>query len=202
MGRDAKPKWMTMGSTEGRQLKIGIPRHPTEWSNRGRRVSETLRHELGCAGLSQLLRYGDRNSMSWSVENRTPFLTIPLAEFMLSLPEHYLVSPDGQTKWLFRAAIRGIVPDAILDRRDKVGFVSPTRSWMRAPALRECSADATVPHALQGFVDYRAVSELVRREVEMPTEVSWQTWRLLNLVSWVRLLEESWELDPRGSGSS
>ena len=69
-----------------------------------------------------MLRHGDRNSMYWSIESRVPFLTIDLAEFVLSLPESYLVSRDGETKYIFREAMRGIVPDEILNRRDKIGF--------------------------------------------------------------------------------
>jgi asparagine synthase (glutamine-hydrolysing) len=127
--------------------------------------------------------------MAWSVENRTPFLTIPLAEFMLSLPEQYLISSQGQTKSLFRIAMRGIVTDAVLDRRDKVGFEAPTRSWMRAPALREFAIEGGAPRAIDELIDFRAVSRIVQSQVNSSSETSWQTWRLLNLVSWARRLE-------------
>lgn len=190
-GREAIPAWLAAGARSGRVVSVGVPRIPTTWRNRGRRVSETLRHQLGSASLSHLLRYGDRNAMHWSVENRTPFLTIPLAEFMLSLPESYLVSPDGQTKHLFRAAMRGIVPDEVLDRRDKVGFEAPTRAWIRRPALREISSEAADPPALRALVDYAAISKLISRQMDEPPEVSRQTWRLLNLVSWARRLDRS-----------
>jgi asparagine synthase (glutamine-hydrolysing) len=80
--------------------------------------------------LRALLRYEDRNSMAASVESRLPFLTPALAEFFLSLPEEYLISSDGSTKAVFRAAMRGIVPDVILDRRDKISFQTPESNWM------------------------------------------------------------------------
>ena len=83
-------------------------------------------------GLSHLLRYEDRNSLSHSIESRVPFLTIDMAEFLLSLPENYLLSDDGVTKYVFREAMRGIVPDQILDRKDKIGFETPDNQWLLA----------------------------------------------------------------------
>ena len=32
---------------------------------------------------------------------------------------------------MFRAAMRGLVPDAILDRKDKIGFESPEKDWIQ-----------------------------------------------------------------------
>jgi asparagine synthase (glutamine-hydrolysing) len=82
--------------------------------------------------LPALLRYEDRNSMRFSIESRVPFLTPKLVTFILSLPEHYLVSDSGESKSVFRAAMRGLVPDAILDRRDKIGFATPEAHWITA----------------------------------------------------------------------
>lgn len=77
-----------------------------------------------------LLRYEDRNSMAWSIESRVPFLDYRLAEFVLALPLQHKLR-QGRTKALMRTALRGLVPDEILDRRDKMGFVTPQSLWMR-----------------------------------------------------------------------
>jgi asparagine synthase (glutamine-hydrolysing) len=87
---------------------------------------------LMTAGLSELLRYEDRNSMAFSIESRVPFLTPALVNFALALPEEYLIGADGTTKSVFRQAMRGLVPDAILNRRDKVGFVTAEHRWLFA----------------------------------------------------------------------
>jgi asparagine synthase (glutamine-hydrolysing) len=68
--------------------------------------------------------------MAFSIESRVPFLTIPLVDFLLSLPEQYLISDEGTTKHIFRQAMRGIVPDEILDRKDKIGFTTPENTWL------------------------------------------------------------------------
>ena len=80
--------------------------------------------------LPGLLRYEDRNSMAASVESRVPFLTPDLVSFLRQLPEEYIIAADGTSKAVFRKAMRGIVPDAILNRRDKIGFATPDRSWL------------------------------------------------------------------------
>lgn len=72
--------------------------------------------------LPRLLRHGDRNAMAHSVENRVPFLFQPFAFHCLQLNEKYLYRGGQDTKFIFREALREIVPDEILDRKDKVGF--------------------------------------------------------------------------------
>ena len=92
---------------------------------KGRRVAEVLFRSMSDGGLKSLLRYGDRNAMQFSIENRVPFLTLPMAEYVLGLSERDLIAEYSETKSVFRAAMRGIVPNTLLDRRDKVGFETP-----------------------------------------------------------------------------
>lgn len=77
-------------------------------------------------GLPALHRHGYRNSMRFSVESRIPFLILRLVELLLSQPESYLISVAGETKHVFRAAMRGIVPYGVLDRLDKMACHSRT----------------------------------------------------------------------------
>lgn len=79
--------------------------------------------------LPGLLRYEDRNSMAFSVESRVPFLTPRLAEFAASLPGEWLIDPSGRRKPLLVDAMRGIVPDVVLDRHDKIAFSVPESRW-------------------------------------------------------------------------
>jgi asparagine synthase (glutamine-hydrolysing) len=84
--------------------------------------------DLMLGHLQELLRYADRNSMHFSREVRLPFLDHRLVEFTMSLPDDRLFR-RGESKWILRQAMRGIVPDPILDRRDKIGFATPWRQW-------------------------------------------------------------------------
>jgi len=82
--------------------------------------------------LQALLRYGDRNSMAWSREVRPPFLDHRLAEFAFSIPSEYKFG-GGEMKRVLRQAMRGIVPDVILDRHDKLGYQAPLSEWLGGP---------------------------------------------------------------------
>jgi asparagine synthase (glutamine-hydrolysing) len=70
----------------------------------------------------------DRMTMAVSLEARVPLLDHRLVEFAARLPGA-LRMRGGELKWLLRRALRGRVPDAILDR-EKQGFGPPVGSWM------------------------------------------------------------------------
>ncbi len=93
-----------------------------------------LSNTLTRTSLPALLRHVDRNSMVVSLESRVPFLTTKLVETAAALPDDYLIGRGGTTKAVLRNALRGVVPNAILDRRDKVGFVTPESKWMQESA--------------------------------------------------------------------
>ena len=87
--------------------------------------------------LTHLLKYADRNSMAFSIETRLPFLDYRLVEFALSVPSEYKIR-DGWTKNLIREGMKGIIPEDIRKRKNKVGFEVPQAGLMKAvlPQLR------------------------------------------------------------------
>jgi len=93
-------------------------------------LKEDLKYSVEEISLPHLLRFEDRNSMAYSVESRVPFLTTKIVEFLFGLPESYLIDSNGTSKAIFREAMRGIVPDEVLDRRDKIGFQTPEKAWL------------------------------------------------------------------------
>ncbi|WP_339929960.1 asparagine synthase (glutamine-hydrolyzing) [uncultured Brevundimonas sp.] len=147
--------------------------------------TRTLAAELGRTvteqPLQSLLRFGDRNSMAHSVENRVPFLTTALADHVLSLPEDYLLGADGTTKRVMRAAMRGLVPDYILNRRDKIGFVTPEADWLAALAPR---VRAALDTDLPAFLDKDAVWTFYSAIAEKRAPYHSSVWRLINFVLW------------------
>ncbi|HYR10217.1 MAG TPA: asparagine synthase (glutamine-hydrolyzing), partial [Longimicrobium sp.] len=144
-------------------------------------------------GLPALLRYEDRNSMANSIESRVPFLNPALAEFVLSLPEAHLVDGRGVTKSVFRRAMRGIVPDEVLDRRDKIGFATPEASWLGV--LRPWVQEVLSPEALRAvpvLAGDRVQAEW--REVTAGTRpYDARLWRWINLVRWSQLYGVTYE---------
>lgn len=120
--------------------------------------------------------------MRFSVESRVPFLTLDMAEFLLSLPEEYLISDHGQTKYIFREAMRGIVPDEVLDRKDKVGFETPELNWFKQmqPQVRAWLEEGgNLP-----FINQQALLDEFDQVMSGERKFSWQLWRWINFIRW------------------
>lgn len=81
-------------------------------------------NELFAEAVPVILHEDDLNAMYFSIENRSPFLDRKLFDIAFSIPVRHLVQ-DGRAKSVLREAMRGIVPDTILDNRRKVGFNAP-----------------------------------------------------------------------------
>ena len=96
-------------------------------------LKQFLYHLLFTTSLPTLLQFEDRNSMAFSIESRVPFLDHRLVEFAFSLDDRDLIH-DGETKSILRKSMSGIMPDQIINRRDKKGFVTPGEvKWLRGP---------------------------------------------------------------------
>jgi asparagine synthase (glutamine-hydrolysing) len=152
-------------------------------------LKEQLHHMLVESNLPMLLRHEDRLAMAHSIESRVPFLTASLVQFLLSLPEKYLISSAGTSKYVFRRAMRGIVPDEVLNRQDKIGFDTPEQQWLTksqswvSQVLRS-EAGRRIP-ALNSTAMVRYWGEVVsgRRVYEN------KVWRWLNMIRWADKLQ-------------
>jgi asparagine synthase (glutamine-hydrolysing) len=86
-----------------------------------------------------LLVKADKMTMAHAIELRVPFLDHKLVELAWSLPDRMKL--DGVVgKALLRRAVRGRVPDAVLDR-PKQGFATPAGAWLRT-SLRDTARAA------------------------------------------------------------
>ncbi|MCX8045006.1 MAG: asparagine synthase (glutamine-hydrolyzing) [Desulfobacterota bacterium] len=101
-------------------------------------------NELFYESVPVILHEDDLNAMYFSIENRSPFLDRHLFEFCSSIPTRFLMR-DGYAKVLLRDALRGIVPEAILNNRRKVGFNAPIFSLLDVsdPQVRSALLDAS-----------------------------------------------------------
>lgn len=138
--------------------------------------------------LPMLLRYEDRNSMAHSIESRVPFLTQELTEFIFSLPENYLIGPDGSSKLVFRKAMRGIVPNAILERNDKIGFATPERKWLNA--LRPWVEDVLNSRSAEEIpaLNLPAMRSEWQALNSGNGSLDFRVWRWLNVIRWAQRL--------------
>jgi asparagine synthase (glutamine-hydrolysing) len=93
-------------------------------------LAEVLRRDLCSTNLPALLHYEDRNAMAFSLESRVPYLDVRLVEYLASLPLDQKIR-NGVTKIALRNAVKGIIPESIRCRMDKMGFVTPEEIWMK-----------------------------------------------------------------------
>ena len=106
----------------------------------------------------------DRATMACGVESRVPFLDNDLAAYAMALPSSLKVR-HRQKKWVLRRALRGTVPDEILDA-PKTGFGIPVSHWLRGPLngyLRSTLRNTTVsaPHLFDATALDRCIDEHV-----------------------------------------
>jgi asparagine synthase (glutamine-hydrolysing) len=81
--------------------------------------------------LPELLAVDDQMTGAFGIEARAPFTDQRVVDFALALPVERRVG-----KTYLREAVRGIVPDAIIDRKDKMGFPAPLVAWAQREPVR------------------------------------------------------------------
>jgi asparagine synthase (glutamine-hydrolysing) len=123
-------------------------------------------------------------TMAHSIEARPPLLDHQLVEFAATIPAR-LRYRDGTTKYLFKQAMRGVLPDGIIDRR-KQGFAVPLAQWLRGPLLgyaRDMLLSETSRQ--RGVLDPGAVERLLRLH-QGGRDLDLQLWTMLSFELWCR----------------
>lgn len=139
-------------------------------------------------GLRGLLRYEDRNSMAFSIETRLPFLDQNLVDFALRLPMDQKIH-NGVLKFVQRNALKDVIPESILTRKDKMGFVTPESLWLRKE-LRDTVMQGLGSGYLEGlgYADTHSSVQLFRDFLSGKHQIHHSIiWRLFNLQRWHQL---------------
>ncbi len=137
------------------------------------------------SSLPMLLHYEDRNSMAHSVESRTPFLDYRLVEYTLGLPSEFKIS-QGWTKRVLRESMKGILPEKIRNRIDKLGFVTAEEEWVRKEApdqFRQAIREAV--EVSQGIIHpsiYTATENIIAGRQPF----NFLIWRLISFGEWMK----------------
>ncbi len=93
-------------------------------------LDQHLLSDLTSTRLPELLQAEDRFSMAFSIESRVPFLDHRFVEWAMALPAEQKIRA-GVTKVVLRNAMRGLLPDITVDRRDKQGYPTPIEGWLK-----------------------------------------------------------------------
>jgi asparagine synthase (glutamine-hydrolysing) len=134
--------------------------------------------------LSELLLMRlDKITMLSSVEGRDPFLAPRLVEFALALPPS-MKHRDGVGKYALKRAMRGLLPDAVLDR-PKQGFGTPMAEWLRGEFGREARAQVRGSSlADRGLLDYDEIDRLFAAHAAGRADFSYHLFNLYSISVW------------------
>jgi len=137
-----------------------------------------------------LLIKADKMTMANGLELRVPFLDHKMVEFAATLPNASKAGGKGG-KTLLRNAMRGVLPDAIIDRPKK-GFPIPIGSWLRT-SLRQFTHDHLLANdsACRRYVDPHEVTRFVQEHEQGRADRSQEIWTLLVFEFWHRHFIES-----------
>jgi asparagine synthase (glutamine-hydrolysing) len=137
-----------------------------------------------------LLPKVDIATMAHSLEARSPFLDHVFMELAASLPAKSKL--DGRSsKRVLRSALRGILPDEVLDR-SKMGFGVPLSRWFREE-LRDLPGERLLDPSVdgRGYLQRAAIELMIREHHAGSEDHSLRLWLLLQLDSWHREVVEA-----------
>lgn len=142
--------------------------------------------------LEHLLRWGDLNSMHFSIESRVPFLDYRLVEATLSSPSAQKIK-KGETKHILRESVKDILPLKIINRKDKKGFSNPREKWFRTEKFKTYIFDLINSDKFKnrGYFDSEKANKQFKEHLSGKTDLSVEIWKWINLEIWFRKFIDS-----------
>jgi asparagine synthase (glutamine-hydrolysing) len=134
-------------------------------------------------GLHSLLKYEDRNSMTFSVESRVPFLDYRVVEYALNLKTNLKIK-NGVRKYILREAFRKILPDKITSRYDKLGFPTPQERWTIENAAKVESMFIEALNDLRDLFDVGSFLDIRKRINTKDKVFIFFIWRVIIFSKW------------------
>ena len=145
-----------------------------------------LHNELFTTNLPEILHFEDRNSMAFSIEARVPYLDTEFTNYVASLPYDQKIR-NGVTKFALRNAIKGVIPEEIRMRMDKMGFVTPEESWMKYE-LKEYIMDILYSSSFKSrrYWNSDKVIDDYQKFIDGKTTYTHEIWRIICTELWLR----------------
>jgi asparagine synthase (glutamine-hydrolysing) len=124
--------------------------------------------------------------MANSLEVRCPFTDHHILEFGLSIPFSWKYR-GGQTKWIVRQAMKGILPDSVLQKK-KTGFNPPMPEWISRELRPLISALLSRPAIeRRGIFRPEAIEKLLQDHFEGRRDNGVKIWGLMMLEVWYQM---------------
>lgn len=124
----------------------------------------------------------DRMSMASSLEIRVPLLDHVLVEFLAGLPGSWKLN-GMTTKYIFRKAIKGLLPDEIVNR-GKQGYSLPVKHLLRGELKQYMIERLHDSKVLRETMDQPYMNRLIEEHCSGRQNHNHVLWALLNVAIW------------------
>lgn len=173
-----KPEWLNIDV-------LGAQDRDPYQTGRYKSVADQSTLQICHTSLPMLLHYEDRDSMAHSVESRTPFLDFRLVEFSLGLSSDHKIS-NGWTKRVLRESMKGVLPEVVRQRIDKMGFLTAEEEWLRKQGVKRFQTELKeVIESSHGIIKPAAMAHL-QEIINGKRPFSYLPWRQIMFGYWMR----------------
>lgn len=137
--------------------------------------------------LEHLLKWGYNNAQRWGLRCYQPFLAAEIVERTLAT-DNGLKLRDGYSKYIMREAMKGILPEKIRLRTDKVGFSTPQDEWLKSDPLKAVVEEIIYSEsfASRPYFNVRNVQKMYIEHCNGTKNHSKSIWKWINLELWLR----------------
>jgi asparagine synthase (glutamine-hydrolysing) len=126
---------------------------------------------------------------SFGIDNHLPLLDYQLAEYAAKIPSQYKIRGFSDTKYIYKQALIGIVPDSILFNRPKLGHSVPMKNWLRDdPTTQQWVVEILSSHRFKErkLFNEKFVQHLISEHICKAHNYSHRIWSLVVLELWLR----------------
>lgn len=130
--------------------------------------------------LPALLQVEDRVSMAASIESRVPLLDRRIVDLVATIPPAMKFS-GGELKYFLKKSVGHMLPEKVVNRKDKMGFPVPLHLWAKGEA-KDFIADILLSHNCKGRNIFS--SKKVEQMIMSERPFGRQLWGMLSLELW------------------
>lgn len=148
------------------------------------------------------LLWADKSGMRFSIETRFPFIDHELIERTLSTPNSKILH-QGWTKKILRDALRQKLDDKTRLRKDKVGFETPEKEWLKEKEFQNYINEIINSHSFskRTFFDAKKVKKLFEDHLKNKANHANAIWKTVHLELWLRKFVDLNENNYRNDNS-
>ncbi len=134
-----------------------------------------------------ILLKADKMSTAHSLELRVPFLDKEVFDVASKIPTELKIA-NRTTKVILREAVRGIVPDHVLDRK-KLGFPVPIRHWLK-DEMYDWALNIIKESKTEHLIDKQYVLNLLEAHCADKGDYSRKIWTVIAFMVWHQIYIE------------